>query len=50
MFFGYPGRAIPEQWQIHVAESTGEAFDFITKISPPSASVRVNRIFVKEGL
>jgi hypothetical protein len=28
MFFGYPGRAITEQWQIHAAESTGEAFDF----------------------
>ena len=26
MFFGYPGRAIPKQWQIHAAESTGEAF------------------------
>ena len=25
MFFGYPGRAIPGQWQIHAAESTGEA-------------------------
>ena len=29
MFFGYPSRAIPKQWQIYAAESTGEAFTAI---------------------
>jgi hypothetical protein len=27
MFFGYPSLAVPKQWQIHAAESTGEAFE-----------------------